>query len=125
MSNHATASDLLAHTKRRIVENDVCGMHVRIRSITASEYSAVERLLIASASKASSETKRSQSLTDANTMLVRLCVCDGNGEPLFTESDDERLEELDARLMQSLVSVCMEHCGLGGNETEQAAKNSD
>jgi hypothetical protein len=125
-SNYASAADILSARSRRFKDATVLGMKVRLRSITAGEYAQVERRLTESASKAkgTSDAKRAAALAGGYALLIKLCVCDGNGEPLFTDDQVAQLQTVDARVSQALVNDCMEHCGLSGADLEDLAKNS-
>lgn len=123
----ATKDDLFSSCdNRRFASINVGSKPVRIRSINAGEYARVEALATKSAisARGNNTAKQVKALCDANSLLISLCVCDGEGNPVFNESDLPKLASLDSSVAQALASACMEHCGLDAAELETIAKNS-
>lgn len=122
MSDYTSVAGLLGKTARRHRDFTWGDVKLQLQSITAGEYAQVERRLIdaASGSKGSTEEKRARALAEAHAMLIRLAVA----QPSLSKDDAAKLLDVDAALTQSLVSACMEHCGLSGNDLEDLAKNS-
>lgn len=90
--------------KRRYVVKEVAGHTWRLRSLNDREFTRV------GASEQGEST----------VSLIIECVCDSNGDPLFTEADREFWHNQDAFLVQDLADACLTHVG---NHTEEAAKN--
>lgn len=119
MSN-ATRDSILAGTKRRFKDVTLWdGSSARIRSLTAAEWAEID-------SKTIDMKKGGLSASGVKASDLRLfaaTVCDGDGNPLFQESDIPALGSLDAALVIPVVKEIRDHCGLR-QTTEDALKNS-
>lgn len=124
MSELASAADILGRSNRRFANVTVGDLTVRLRSITAGEYAELQRKLIDSASKGSTEAKRVAASLAAQATLIRLCCIDANGEPLFSDSQAKQLAEIDSAVARALDDACMKHCGLSDADPGELAKNS-
>ena len=100
---------------RRFADETVEGFgKVRIRSLTAREKTKYDSAAINS--KGGINTK---SLLTANARLIVACVVDGEGNPVFSEADIDKLQDMDAGVIEELASRCGKHCGI----TEDTEKN--
>lgn len=108
--------ELLAYSNRRFKEVPLSdGRKVRIRSITEAEWADIDIKTI----DAKKGGLSLAGLRQSDTRLVIACVCDGDGNPLFRESDSESLSKLDAAVFVPLVREIKEHCGLRGGLDDQ------
>lgn len=119
MSQLSTAADFFNRTKRRF--KTVCGFGLtfRIRSLTEREKSQYQAIPFTdkgfSRVRAQGQRKR----------LLVLCVVDESGEPVFSEADADRFDEVDGGLTDWLYGECRTHCWPEGvDAVESAEKNS-
>lgn len=112
----------LATRKRRHreVTLPVAGCNVRIQSLTERERSQYEAAVFSS--RGGTNLSR---MLDASRRLIVLCVVDGAGNRILTESDVPKLGDWDAADVSVLYVECAEHCGLNRSDIEALAKNSD
>jgi hypothetical protein len=99
---------------------------VRLRSLTALDYAQIEALTVkaAMAARGNSTTRQVRALAESGAELIRLCVVDGEGNPVFGEDDRNTLLNMDSSVSQAIVSGAMEFCGIDGADLETIAKNS-
>jgi len=92
----------------------------RIRSLTELERSRFE---------ASIRDKRGQvsntKLIDLKCRLIVLCVVDGDGNQLLSNSDIDTLRNQDAKFTNELVDAIQTHCGITESDMEELEKNSE
>jgi hypothetical protein len=115
----AGRDDFLAATKRRFKECPLWGgKKCRIRSLTAAEYAEIDAKNIDFRKGGLS----ANGVRNSNLRLIIASVCDANGEPVFMESDLEKLANIDVAMVEPLVKEIKEHCGLR-QDVEAALKN--
>lgn len=117
----ASRDQILQPLKRRFAVVDVPEWgRFRIRSLTELERSRFE---------ASIRDKKGQvsanKLIDLKCRLIVLCVVDGEGNPLLTNSDIDVLRNQDAKATNALVDAIQTHCGITEADMEDLEKNSD
>jgi hypothetical protein len=113
---------------RRYREFEVAGVgKVLLRSITAGEFAKVDaartRAALAGSGKKAKQTDQVRALNDGFIELLIASVCDADKNPLFTAMDRSLLLGLDTCVSDSLVSACIEHCGIDEANLEDAEKN--
>lgn len=117
----ATRDDFLGATKRRFREVALPGgKRARIRSLTAGEWADIETKHI----NLKGGGLNPVGLRNSDFRLIISAVVDGEGQPLFSDADIDKLAAADSALVQPLVREIREHCGLRG-DVEGAIKNSD
>jgi hypothetical protein len=120
----ATRDELLSAPagKRRFakVALPVSGLRVRIRSLTELELSRYQSAMLAPGGG----IKRSK-LDDASRRLIVLCVVDGEGNPLFQDSDLQALADWDSADSGHLYDECAKHCGINRQDIEDLVKASE
>ena len=102
---------------------------VRLRSIDALEYAAIESALTRAgmAAQSNKAKQHKQLLMDAYCSLLILMVCDDKGNPILTECDEHRtmLKKLDHAISSTLVSAALRHSGLDEDNLDELAKKSE
>ncbi len=124
VNGYATKNDLLALTgKRRFrdVPLPVCGLTVRIRSLTEGELSAY----YAHVAAAKSDAGRARRMENATRRLFAQCLVDGDGNRLLADQDADSLANMDAADSQRLYDACAEHTGISQRDVEELVKNSE
>lgn len=112
--------------RRRIVDFDWPGVgRVRLQSATAREFIRIEaarqRALVAANG---GKTKEHEQATREFLLLVcRLLVLDGDGQPFFSDADNDLVLALDSAITDPLVEAALKHCGLESVDLEAAQKN--
>jgi hypothetical protein len=91
---------------------------VRIQSLTELERSTYE----ASRLDDSGQWDR-ESGAAAKVKLIVLCCVDSEGNRLFIESDEPKLQQIDSLVSDRLFDRCMSHCGFTDEDIEAIAKN--
>ena len=115
----ATRDDFFAATKRRYKEVPLwTGKKARIRSIFENEFQEIDVRNIDFRKGGLSAV----GIRSSNARLIVLTVCDGQGEPLFTEQDVSKISSLDSALVEPLVREIREHCGLR-QDADELLKN--
>jgi hypothetical protein len=111
----------------KVVELPVIGP-ARMRSITASEYVAIEAAITRAglAARQGKPKQHKSLLGDAYVDLLIIVYVDADGNPLFTDNDDTRqmLKKLDSAVSQAMVDAALKHCGLDEDDLEDLAKKS-
>ncbi|KKM87081.1 hypothetical protein LCGC14_1272520 [marine sediment metagenome] len=97
----------------------VCGMKVRIQSLTELELQQYQNEVLGSRG---SGLKRSK-LEDASRRLFVRCLVDSAGNRLFTPQDTGVFDNYDAADTSFLYDACSSHCGLNRDDIEDLAKN--
>lgn len=117
----AGRDDFFAATKRRFKEVPLPGgKKCRIRSLTAAEYAEIDAKNIDFRKGGLS----ANGVRNSNLRLIIASVCDHDGQPVFQESDLEKLASIDVGFVEPLVKEIKEHCGLR-QDMEAALKNSE
>lgn len=121
----ATAEQLMGATagKRRFKELTlpICGLRVRIRSLTEGEVSRYQGALLSRRGRGIVSGR----ITEANRRLVVLCLVDAKANRLFKDSDADKLKEWDGADVQFLADECTTFCGLDRDDLEALVGNSD
>lgn len=119
-NGYASREQLLQPARRRFkdVELPISGLKVRIRSLMESEKEFFEAKLF---SRGKVQTDKAVS---SYRRLIVLCVVDGVGDPLLTESDLEILQSWDGADVAHLGRECESYCGFVDGEVEKIEKNS-
>lgn len=101
----------LASDKRRYQDVDIRGQKYRLRSLNDKEWTRLQ----ASNVKKDGTIDRIAAQTN-NVRTIIACVVDGDGEPLFSDQDIEKLRTIDAGVIQDLAGACSDHIGIGGDD---------
>lgn len=116
-NGYADKASILAANKRRYVDVPIPGIGtVRIRSLTERERSEYEAGFLDGDGKATN-------LVDSKVRLIVLCICNADGERLFSREDKPGISSMDAIVTNRLADVCREHCGFTDEDIEVLAKN--
>lgn len=122
-TEYFSREELLTPVKRRFHEFPVrlngSTKNVRIRSLTERERSAYE--LSGSDERGRWKLDRAMRMKCS---LIALCVVDGDGNPLLSERDAEKLMEQDGSATGKLFDECVSHTGVDALSVEKTAKNS-
>lgn len=115
----AGRDDFFQAARRRFKEVALPGgKHARIRSLTAAEWADIDARNV--------DTKRgglsATGLRNSDLRLIVASVVDGEGNPVFTDTDLPRLGDIDAGVIVPLVREIKEHSGLR-QDVEDALKN--
>ena len=126
MSNGFANKDQLlaaASGKRRFreVSLPVSGLLLRIRSLTEGELSGYH----AHVATAKTDAGRSRRLEGATRRLFALCLVDGDGNRIFSDTESDGLSGMDAADSQRLYDACAEHVGINQRDIEELVKNSE
>lgn len=115
----ATRADFETGTKRRYKSVPLwTGKTARIRSIFENEFQEIDIKNI-NFQKGGLDKA---GLRLSNARLLIATVVDGNGEPIFRDSDTSFLCGLDTALIEPLVREVRDHCGLR-QDAEDILKN--
>ncbi len=110
---------LLGAPARRFAEVAIEGLgRVRIRSLTELERSRIEASMRDKKGNLSSSR-----MVDLKCRLIVDSVVDGEGNPLFTNSDIDRIRQQDSKVTNSLVEAIQAHCGWSDSDLEDLEKN--
>lgn len=100
---------------------------VIIQSLTAAEFTRVDaaRTRAAIAAAGGKHKEQNRALNDGLVELVTIAVVDQDRNPIFGPDDRALIVGLDAAVSQALVTACIEHCRLSGEDVglEAAEKN--
>ena len=115
----AGKDDFFAAAKRRFKEVPLpFGKSVRIRSLTAAEWADIDAKNV--------DLKRGGlsaiGMRNSDFRLVIASVCDSNGQPVFADSDLDKLAAVDVAMIVPLVRAIKDHSGLR-QDSEDALKN--
>ncbi len=94
------------------------GGTVRLRTLTGLERDAFEASCIKGSGK-----KSTMNYANIRAKLVSLCAVDGDGKPLFDETDSLSLGKKSAPALDRLFSVCQRMNGLSDADVEELVKN--
>lgn len=115
----ASRADFETGTKRRYKPVPLWnGKKARIRSISEAEFQEIDIRNI-------NFTKGGLSapgVKSSNARLLIATVVDGNGEPIFRDTDVAFLSSLDTALIEPLVREVRDHCGLR-QDSDELLKN--
>lgn len=111
-----TREQILASNDTKLMERDVpeWGGSVFIRIMSVGERDAYENEWSLSKHKG---------MPDFRTKFLVKCLCDKDGNRLFTEADIAVLREKSADLMSALWDDAMKYNRLRGDSVEEAGKN--
>jgi hypothetical protein len=116
----AGKSDLLGLTQRRYRDVVISEqLKFRIQSLTEGEKSSYEASILTGAGKVNK-----QKLLAARRRLLVMCLVDGEGLRLLTESDADQLAQMDGAVASRIYDVCQDHCGFSDEDIEGLVKNS-
>lgn len=116
-NGYATRDMFLAVSQRRFKDVLIAGMKYRIRSLTEGEWSDHQ----AETMGFKNGTSQEEGFRTSDARLIALTVVDGNGTPIFRDTDVPRLAYCDAGLTEPLVREIRRHCGAAG--VEDSLKN--
>lgn len=88
---------------------------VRIKEMTASARDAFEQSLLGK--------DRKPSLSDARAKLAASCICDENGDLLFSQADVVSLGRKSAKALDRVVSAIQRINAMSDEELEESVKN--
>lgn len=101
---------------RRFKEVEIDGMTFRIQSISDRVWTKIQ----ASAMKKDGTIDRVLAQL-INARVIVECVVDADGNCIFTESDVNKIRDLDAGLIARLADACRKH--VGADEPSEELKN--
>lgn len=109
-------SDILAAKDQKLISVDVAewGGSVMVRVMSGTERDRFEAEFV----------NGNKSVDMVRAKLVAKCLCDEDGERLFTEQDIPQLGEKSAAVLDRLFSVCMKHNRFTKDDVEELAGNS-
>lgn len=84
------------------------GGEILLRAISLDERDSLEQFV----------QKSRGNIRGIRAKLLRLCACDADGKPLFSESDEEALRGLDAGVIEPAIDECMRMCGVKSQEID-------
>jgi hypothetical protein len=96
------------------------GGNVYIRNLNGKERDAFEASCITT-----NGTKREVNTINMRARLVARSICDAEGAALFTEADVNALGEKSAAALDRIFAAAQELSGLGAQDVENLAKNSE
>ena len=116
-----TKEQLLSRKVRRYTVCNVAetGDSFRIQSLTEKEKSEYEAGMMSKTGAVSRDR-----MVDAYRRLFVLCVVDESGNRIFSDSDLDALEQVDAIIVARVFNVAHEHCGFAKGDIEEIVKNS-
>lgn len=97
------------------VEVPEWGGTVRVKEMSASARDAFEQSLLGK--------DRKPSLSDARAKLAAACICDENGDLLFSQSDVATLGRKSARALDRVIGVIQRINAMSDVELEESVKN--
>lgn len=109
-NGYATRDMFLAVSKRRFKDVTVAGLKYRIRSLFEGEWSEHQVETMGLKSGVSQE----DGFRTSDARLIVATVVDGNGDPIFRDTDVPRMAYCDAGLTEPLAKEIRRHCGAGG-----------
>ena len=119
---YASRADLLspANGHRRYIDVTlpVCGLTVRIQSLSELQKSTYEADLFDSKGK-----RVAARVVDSRARLIVMCAVDESGKPLFSDADVAAIMGSDGRDVQTLFDALWEHVGFDRTDLAQLAKN--
>jgi hypothetical protein len=119
MSDLISRDALLGAAVRRFAEVDIDGLgRARIRSLTELERSRIEASMRDKKGQLSSSR-----MVDLKCRLIVDAVVDAESNPLFTNSDIERIRQQDSKVTNALVEAIQAHCGWSDSDLEELEKN--
>lgn len=107
---------ILAASDKKMIDIDVpeWGGTVKIRVMTGTERDRFESEFVAG----------NKSVDMVRSKMVAKCLCDEEGNRLFTEQDIPALGEKSAAVLDKLFTVCMKHNRFTKDDVEELAGNS-
>jgi hypothetical protein len=115
MSALSKAAILAAQDKKMIdVEVPEWNGSVKIRVMTGTERDRFESEFVSG----------NKSVDMVRAKLVAKCLCDDEGNRLFSEADIPQLGEKSAAVLDKLFNVCMKHNRFTKDDVEELAGNS-
>jgi hypothetical protein len=94
------------------------GGTVRLRSIRGTQRDAYEQSVITH-----NGADRKVNLRNARAKLIVLCAVDGEGRPLFTADDVNRLGGKNAAPIDRLFDACRKLAGMSENDVEKLSED--
>ncbi len=119
MSELFDPKSLLGATVRRFATVPIEGVgKVRFRSLTELERSRME---------ASIRDKRGQvsgsKMLDLKCRMIVETVVDDNGNPVYSNSDIERIRQQDSKITNAIAEAAQAHVGISDEDLEDLEKN--
>lgn len=118
----ANRNALLKLCQRRYIDLTIGdrGITVRLQSLSEKEKSTYETQLIAKSGKGILRER----LQDATRRLIALCLVDENNERVFvTDSEIEKIGDLDSFVSSKIYDACQEHAGFNKEDISDSVKN--
>jgi hypothetical protein len=111
-----TKAAILAAKDQKMIEVDVpeWGGSVSVRVMTGTERDRFEAEFVGG----------NKSVDMVRAKLVAKCLCDDEGNRLFTEQEIPALGEKSAAVLDKLFTVCMKHNRFTKDDVEELAGNS-
>jgi hypothetical protein len=119
---YASRELFLAPAKRRFKDVFLpeARIWVKIRSLFEGEKEAYESGLVNSKGDVTRET-----MLNSRRRLIVYCLCDANGDPLLSEADMDKMQQLHGADMAVLQRECQVLCGFSKAEIDAIEKNSE
>jgi hypothetical protein len=114
-----SAAEILNKTKRlqiKEVEIPEWDGTVFVREFTAEERDQMELAFTRA-------TKSGTAAANLRGNVAVTCLCDENGERIFTDADAAKLKQHSAAILDRIFDACLELSGMGKNSVEEAEKN--
>ena len=113
---------LFENSKREIKQVDIKGLgKVNIRKLSLKQRIEMSSLLSDSVGK--NLDVADKKIHMAMVEVIKMAVCEENGDVVFTDSDNELLLEKDGEIISDLSTAILEHNGLVEDDSKELAKN--
>lgn len=120
MKDFLTKEAILSSDDLETEEVEVWGGTVLVKSLTAAERDAFEKVLMRVR-----DGKTVTDLTGVRVKLVSLTVVDKDKKRLFTEEDIKALNKKSSRELDKVFTVAQKLSGLRNEDVEEITKNSN
>lgn len=96
---------------------------VRIRTLTGTQRDDWDRSIVEFAKKKRGRSREATIKENLRARLIALAVVDGNGKPLFTPKDVQRIGRKSAKALDRIFDRASEMSGIGEDDIELLTKN--
>lgn len=104
----------------RKVELPALGGYIWVKGMTAKERGQFEKSF-----DNSDGTKNKTRVSQVRERMVIICACNEDRTPMLTIRDLEKLGQQEINIVEKIVIVAQELCGMTDNDIEELAGNSD
>jgi hypothetical protein len=112
-----TRDAILQQTQLPVEAVEAFGGVVHVRTLMADERDAYERAFL--------DAKAAGKPFSARGLMAAMAVCDAGGQRLFGAGDGPALGKLSSKELDKIFAVATKLNGLGKDDVEELAKNSD